>query len=107
MPQGDLKGYLMKKEYDLQQQQRWCRQIAAGLGHVNSIGFVHRDVAVRDITCRGLIVSSNLFRTQRFLKLLNYCLSDCTILTLNQLLTCRRVTSLSQQVWLPRWLTLA
>lgn len=46
MPQGDLKGYLAEKQYTSEQQVRWCLQIAKGLGHVNEVGFVHRDVAV-------------------------------------------------------------
>lgn len=49
MRNGSLKSYLENKDYTPEQQVTWCYQIAAGLGHIHSLSFIHRDVAVRSV----------------------------------------------------------
>ena len=49
MEHGSLKGYLEKNDVDEKTKVLFAGDVAAGLDHVHSKGFVHRDVAARNI----------------------------------------------------------
>lgn len=55
---GSLKAYLEGNDPTLHQQLHFCLDSAQGLEHIHSVGFVHRDVAARnvllgsDMTCK-------------------------------------------------------
>ena len=49
MENGSLKSYLEKNDVTLAQQLMWAGDVAAGLAHVIAKGFLHRDVATRNV----------------------------------------------------------
>jgi len=46
---GDLQTYLRNNKVDERQRVRWAIDVCEGLEHVHALGFVHRDVAARNI----------------------------------------------------------
>ena len=55
MEHGSLKGYLEKHDPSPGQQLLWAGDVADGLAHVHAKGFIHRDVA-----CRNVLLSSEM-----------------------------------------------
>lgn len=51
MRSGSLKSYLESNNAKQEQQFTWCREVASGLQHIHALGFIHRDVAVRQLMC--------------------------------------------------------
>ena len=49
MEYGALKSYLEKKEVSMEQKLLWAGDCCEGLAHVHSLGFIHRDVAARNV----------------------------------------------------------
>ncbi len=49
MGYGALKGYLEKNDVSLEQKLLWAGDCCEGLAHVHSLGFIHRDVEVRNV----------------------------------------------------------
>lgn len=49
MEHGSLKSWLDRQRPSQQQQVQWLVEVAAGLNHVHSKGFLHRDVAARNV----------------------------------------------------------
>ena len=49
MEHGSLKGYLEKNDVPVDQRVMWAGDCAEGLAHVHGKGFIHRDVAARNV----------------------------------------------------------
>ena len=49
MEHGSLKEHLEQHDISFEQQLLWAGDCCEGLAHVHSLGFIHRDVAARNV----------------------------------------------------------